>query len=64
MAVQPYAMERSAVDLKIILNMLYSVIWTYGLFAGDHENYGWVNLDDPNERETFLDNAIIQLFGR
>lgn len=63
-AVQPYVTEKSALDLKIMLNMLFSVIWTYGLFAGDHEDYGWINLGDPDEREAFLDNAIIQLFGR
>ncbi len=62
-AIQPYVKGKSALDLKIILNMLFSVIWTYGLFAGNHENYGWINLHDLKERETFLDNAIIQLFG-
>jgi AcrR family transcriptional regulator len=62
-AIQPYVSRKSASDLKLILNMLFSVIWTFGLFAEDYENYGWINLKDSEERKNFLDNAIIQLFN-
>jgi TetR/AcrR family transcriptional regulator, regulator of cefoperazone and chloramphenicol sensitivity len=49
-------------ELRFTLNMLFSTIWMSGILAGSPEDYGWVNLENPDERNLFIDYAIDILF--
>lgn len=57
-ALIPYIPEKSHTKVRFAINMLFSTILMSGILAGSSEDYGWVSIEDPNEREIFLEYAM------
>jgi AcrR family transcriptional regulator len=57
-ALLPHISPDMKTKLRFTLILLFSMIWMSGLLAASPENHGWVNIEDPAERERFLDYAI------
>ncbi len=62
-AIIPHISPEKLKQLKFNLNMVFSVILISGLLAGPPENYGWIDLQDAEERRILLDNTIQQILG-
>jgi len=62
-AIKPYISIEKSKQLKFNLNMEFSVILISGLLAGPPEDYGWIDLNDPDERGVLMDYAIQQILG-
>jgi TetR/AcrR family transcriptional regulator, regulator of cefoperazone and chloramphenicol sensitivity len=62
-ALQPHISMEKSKQLKFNLNMVFSVILISGLLAGPPEDYGWIDLQDIDERQALMDYAIQQILG-
>jgi len=57
-AIKPHVSHEKSAQLKFILNLVFYVILISGLLAGPPEEYGWINLDHPDERKALIDYAF------
>jgi AcrR family transcriptional regulator len=62
-ALAPYVSVDNQIQLKLVLNMVFSVILIAGLLKGPPEEYSWIDLRDSKEREALLKYAIDRLLG-
>lgn len=60
-ALTPHVSQKKSTQLKLILNMIFSIILIAGLLTGPPEEYRWIDLKDPEEREALIVYAINQL---
>lgn len=60
-ALEPHVSSKDSIQLKLVLNMVFSVILIAGLLLGPPEDYRWINLSDPEEREALVEFAIEQI---
>ncbi len=60
-AVEPHVSSAHSKQLKLILNMVFSMIMISGLLAVSPEAFGWINLDHPDERNALIDYALNQI---
>ncbi|MDY6867848.1 MAG: TetR/AcrR family transcriptional regulator [Chloroflexota bacterium] len=62
-AIKPHISTEKTAQLKLNLNMVFSIILISGLLAGPPEEYGWIDLEDVDERRSMLDYATQQIMG-
>lgn len=60
-ALAPHVSPEKRIKTKLVLNMVFSIILIAGLLTGPPEEYSWINLRDPEEREALIVYTINQL---
>ncbi len=62
-ALRPHIPPERRGSVRVSLNMTFSVIWMSGLFMGQPEEHGWVDLADPDARQSLVSESVGQLLG-